>query len=500
MESEIEMDKDNEISFIAQEEQILKDNFEYIHKLLDKIENVGFGNLTSKSREQMEKAKDRFAQVAARDEVPGPSHGTVPEGEKKSINNNGNETNEKPEMKRDANNYDADDSDDTQASNRTRSSLASSTGYKDLVKALHKMDNRKMSSIKKYGDDSVGSLKEYFVKFELYCEDSVRPNKMYWIDELESHLEGKALEAFQSQKDEDDSYSDIKRKLLEWDKNMIEIRKSQNKKRFKSVEMKESESLYLYSCRLERLYKNAYQGRTDEKKKKLIDKYISTIPKSSGQLLTKEIFSCKMRDQSMSWSKIQKCAVLMDSEDCKKKETKSTSFVKEISINAGKNMQENKQEQQSKGQHREFYNSNRGSPPSNYFRTNKTNGDYRNNGRRNGYNQNGNPRCQHCNWWGHEYENCPVRLNRCFRCNSTEHRKRDCPEVRKDQHTSAGGFSGNSNQGYKNQGGRNYNQNGNYGNNFRKNREYENKGNYLEQTTQEKHDGNQNKTSNGNLN
>ena len=159
-------------------------------------------------------------------------------------------------------------------------------GWRDV---LEKLDGRKVPALEKYDEDSGLPLKKYFVKFEAYCKGNFRGNRDSWIGELEKHLQGKTLKAFESLRDVDDSYEDLKAKICQWHEDMRDLRKEKNRQLFKKARRDPEESMFLFSSRLQRLFKLAYPRKSSSTSKELRDKYISSVPKKFAGLLKSQI-------------------------------------------------------------------------------------------------------------------------------------------------------------------------------------------------------------------
>jgi hypothetical protein len=66
-------------------------------------------------------------------------------------------------------------------------------------------------------------------------------------------LQDRALKAFRPLHDVSDTYDSIKEKLCDWFDDLRDVRKEENKALFKKARPESTESMYLYSTRLERL-------------------------------------------------------------------------------------------------------------------------------------------------------------------------------------------------------------------------------------------------------
>jgi hypothetical protein len=156
---------------------------------------------------------------------------------------------------------------------------------------LEKIDNRKVPVLEKYDENSGQCLHDYCKKFEKYCGGNFKGGKDAWTGELERHLEGKTLQAFSSLKHEGNSYDVVKRKLLQWYNDMKETRKKRNKLSFTNAQYDSSESMFIFSNRLEKLFKLAYPFRRVEDSRTLRERYVAAVPKPFRRILTSQILS-----------------------------------------------------------------------------------------------------------------------------------------------------------------------------------------------------------------
>ena len=173
---------------------------------------------------------------------------------------------------------------------------------------VEKIDNRKVPLQGKYDESSGESLTDYLDRFEDYCKDNIRGGNRFWIDELEGKLMGDTLKAFYAIKDVGDSYDSLKSKLLTWFNGMKDMRKKKAKAQFEKATYNSKESLYLYSTRLEKLFRRAYPFGKVSKSSTWRDKYMSTVPYQVKKALSQHMFSDKLNDKSTTWESIQKFA------------------------------------------------------------------------------------------------------------------------------------------------------------------------------------------------
>lgn len=211
-------------------------------------------------------------------------------------------------------------------------------GMHQLIKAMSRLDARKIPHMEKFEEGSGQELMSYLKKFEHFCKNNYRGDKVLWIGELEQHLSGKIQSAFKAMRDVDDTYEDAKEKLVEWYDNMKEMRKNKNKMKFRNVKYVKGETLYLYSLRVEKLFKIAYPKHAMNTSQSLQERFIATIPKTAKGMMTAQVMSYKMKDRRISWKEIKKLARYYDLEKQKEEEEKEDDHEsdQDIVINVGK--------------------------------------------------------------------------------------------------------------------------------------------------------------------
>lgn len=369
-----------------------------------------------------------------------------------------------------------------------------------LTEILKRFDNRQVPQQEKYNEESGQDLGKYFEKFDKYCRDNFKGDKDFWIGELEKHLGGKTLECFKSIRDFSDTYEDVKAKLMTWYKDESQLRKSRNRQKFKNARPKQGETLFLFSSRLETLFKLAYPKHNIQQSNTLIDQFQASISRSAKDIIRAQILSLRAGDKKVEWRKIQKWARLIDVER-EKDRVANDSFetedqpndVKEIivSLTADPSVHvkdtkldssSRKHIEQSKtdpykyapncaelNRPNKYNNSNKGRP--NHQRYNSSydgnsysaNGYYQQkqdqnrgnyvsqdrslyNGRRYNSSKGNDERvdgrpgvCYLCKRYGHFQRDCKMSSKSCFTCGSKDHLMRNCPRYNFRQNLSSQG-------------------------------------------------------------
>ena len=143
------------------------------------------------------------------------------------------------------------------------------------------------------------------------------------------------MEAFKGIRDVEDSYSHVKSELISWFDGMKEIRRKRARTRFEKMAYSSSESLYLYSTKLEKMFRKAYPKKDCDRSSVLREKFLFTIPSSMRkQLESQVLLSDQMNDRVTSWKTIQKFDKCKDEHKHCKEEVSDDA--KEIVINMSK--------------------------------------------------------------------------------------------------------------------------------------------------------------------
>lgn len=220
-------------------------------------------------------------------------------------------------------------------------------------KLFKQFDNRKVPNIAKFDEESGQELSEYLNKFEVYCKNNFKTDEDFWIDELESLLTGHTLKAFKSMKDVNETYRHIKKKLLKWYGNNKQQRKKDKIKKFERAKYIKGEGYTIYATRLEKLYKLAHPQHHVKTSKRLIEKYVKSVPKNFRSSLKVMITSKKADSQAITWPMIQKIARIHDADrvttTSETNTDSETSGEEAININVAQNT--NMQQEQNTVQH-----------------------------------------------------------------------------------------------------------------------------------------------------
>ena len=350
-----------------------------------------------------------------------------------------------------------------QTKSNTMSAEALTT--KDYLKIMaERMDNRKVPECEKFDEEAGHDLEEFLDEFEDYCRENVKGDSKHWIKELENQLSGETLDAFKSFKEYKYPYYKLRRKLLLWYDEMEEERKKQYKANFQSIKQNKNESLYMYSTRIERVFKLAYPRKDVERSNTLREKYMDTVNYAFYKVLKSIISYDDYNQKQTKWSAIQRTARKHDRElkadkERKAADRKNDSEEEEIIINI---QQEKPQDKVSRPYHQQnqqptsnlqnpVYQPRRqsqnyrmgnprpfGFPQANQFKprpsaqNNSTNrfSQSMNNGNRfqspRFQTNSNNLSCQFCNKKGHTFDYCRTRQGLCHTCHEQGHISRDC--------------------------------------------------------------------------
>ena len=266
------------------------------------------------------------------------------------------------------------------------------------------MDQRERPTLGKFKEDGPESLQDFILDFEQHCKRNCQGGPRYWNAILEKHLEGKLLEVFKWLCDDYKDYFKARDKLIKWYEDNEELRLRKCKKKFRSAQPKHDESLFMFSIRLECLFKRAYPRSEVGKSKKLMDQFKYAIPKKAREALNAQIMHCKLRNERPNWEYLQQCVKFKDLDDELEASSESDREVgrrkrREVVINL------------SQGEKRPSR------PRVQEPRIGRSGTDRR---------------CYTCGYEGHMSRECRWNLGLCVVCGDKGHFIRDCPNKRPD--------------------------------------------------------------------
>ena len=297
------------------------------------------------------------------------------------------------------------------SANRTSSSDCGSRRSRNSFKrrTSRNSDYRQVPKLEVYREESGKDLEIYLDKFESYCRDNFRGGRKFWLGILEEHLEGKILETFEYYCDQYDSYTEVRDKLVKWHKENEELRRKKYKKKFENARPKSQESLYMFSLRLESIFKKAYPKKKPDKSKKLMDQFKYTIPRKAKDDLKNQITSRRLRSEEVDCKFYQECVKIADLDSEYERNDSSDGEKprrREVLINLSQRDSSRGMSERSK----EF-------------------GFFSRSGRQG--------KCFTCGKLGHYSRECRWNLGLCFACGKSGHFIRDCPN-RQQTYTNRG--------------------------------------------------------------
>ena len=243
-----------------------------------------------------------------------------------------------------------------------------------MLKMLDRLDNRRMPQLETFNPD-LEDFDQYLEKFEDYCVTNIKGEEKYWVVELEKHLDEETKEAYSSMRDRRDSYQTLKTKLLQWSRDMKDMRKKRTHEIFNSMKPKSEESLYLFSNRVEKQFRMAFpkvNGDKLQKSSTLRKKFLEATPKKFSEMIEDRIISNKVMGQSTKWDEIQKYARFTDlKKQVKDKNESERKQSKEITINV--NAGEERKDYRKNDNYNQYRNENQFRSNLNYQNRNRNN-------------------------------------------------------------------------------------------------------------------------------
>lgn len=176
----------------------------------------------------------------------------------------------------------------------------------DTLKILSRLDNRSLPKLDRYDENSGMNFVSYLEQFEEYYNDNFRGNRYLWITELKDHLSGRMLDIFNSVRQVDDSYDEIKRKLIAWYIDEKESREDRARIKFERAKKKDGENALMFSNSLLALFRLAYPDKNYKRSMVLINKLKSCLSFGLRGAINAQMMNYKMNDLDMSWKDVQK--------------------------------------------------------------------------------------------------------------------------------------------------------------------------------------------------
>ena len=290
-----------------------------------------------------------------------------------------------------------------------------------IRKLMHKLDTRIVPKPEKYDSSSGRSLSDFLKEFEEYCSCSFRGSREMWIPELGRFLDGDIQGIYKSLRTSSSSYDEIRRDLLNWQKNDAENLEREIRRKFDKATIKVGESLKSYATRLEQAFRRAHPGRDVEKSKTLKNKFLDSIPKSLRKQFSATENVYMLLGQKITWLNLVTLVGRIEQDnattDASADEIDSTKHeLKRLPLNYVHAVQsDNRSWNASAPEWRP-----RDASPSPVRGS-----------------------CFHCGKTGHVQSGCR-KLNRlCFACGSANHRIANCPERKRVVLDSEPQFSSN---------------------------------------------------------
>jgi len=312
---------DKSVSAGEDEHQALLQGWEFVKNFLEQLKDRGDQGMSKESKDVVEEVDEHLRRYTSKHIG-------------KTTNSRGAEVT--PTLKKETD-HTEDESDS--ASGSLRTTCEESGKSKEEVKIGRKTRKddywKTLPPMECYDEMSGQGLEEYLVRFEEYCRESYRGGSFLWIAELEKMLSGRILEGMRSLRQPNEGYYDIKRKLLSWYSDEQEYRKKRAKLKFQKVQPKPNETMFIYSNRLESIFKMAYPKHKVHCSSTLITKFKESVPKKMTRMVNDQELNHKMKDQKLRWQTVQKCARLFDLDVTmsKKSSDDEISEPKEITIN-----------------------------------------------------------------------------------------------------------------------------------------------------------------------
>ena len=331
----------------AKEIQAFQNAHKYLEEFLGVVRDTGVNRLSEESRRKLGNMREMFLQVGEvsdcrKSNLPRESCNSGVKEKSKASNDfllketsceTGNTSSESSES-HNSSSSDSNPSSISRASHKsTLKKRVKKIQSKNIDKLLAKIDNRRAPEIDDYDDASGETLEEYLDRFARYCDDNLKGDSLYWIPELEKHLSGAPLKALKSLKSRRDNYKQLKKKLIEWDRETKGTRKKKARNSFHSIKYEKKEDFFLFCNRLETQFGHAYPNKDAQYSSTLRDKLLQSAPKDLRKTVNRHIISNKVNNIKTTWKSIKKIAKYKDIEVSNLRRKDSSEDEREIRIN-----------------------------------------------------------------------------------------------------------------------------------------------------------------------
>ena len=318
---------------LSQEEAEIMKQVEHVRKFMDVFDNYDEDDVSPSVAAQLDLLKFQMRKFGdsgceARDNKQSKNKNRKENKPNKSKNKSSRKQ-KKLESDTDSNTSDTDSSEqeeDTETETTEGDEEDEGEGESDmktLTRALEKLDFRRSPEMEQYDEEGEETLDEYLKRFERYCRLNVRAgnkgDESFWLAELKTKFTGETHKILTTVTGKNDTYSKVKKKLLEYAKNTSKLRQKKRKSEFRAMTYDKEESIYMYSLRLEKAFRMAHSDKI-ETSKKLVKRFTKSTPRSFSKLIEPIIFNDKSKKKSTSWSTLKEYARVYDMDKIEEKQ------------------------------------------------------------------------------------------------------------------------------------------------------------------------------------
>jgi len=261
------------------------------------------------------------------------------------------------------------------------------------------------------------SLRDFLHEFEEYFDAKYQGNDRQKARKLEEFLGGSAMAAYSALDGQRRKYRELKIELLSWQKMEKVNQRSKHEREFESAKLLPTETLVIYSLRLERLAARVYSKRR-ERERRLRAKFAATVPGTFAQVLSAHKRDLPIHGKRLSWDNMKRLAASQDrqlhAEDLDDPPSRVVWYSRPLA-------------------HREALQSR----PTNFVQRSEEEDVVHATQRGRVFRRTGNSPakasggqltpCDWCGRWGHEEPTCWEKMGACLLCGSMEHDKFRCP-------------------------------------------------------------------------
>ena len=224
-------------------------------------------------------------------------------------------------------------------------------------------------------------------------------------------------------------YSDIKRKLLEWDRSQRSHTLDKVERKWDNTKMENGETLMIYTSRLERLAGKLYKSKK-ERERQLIKRTMKTVPMEFREVLVRHDRDLPASGNSLNWDYVKRLAAGHDRHSTVTHEYGGDGYDSPVEVFFSRpELAKAVPDDVRRKDYGINYNNNpcgsdKSAPPQIYYSKQRPPSPR---------NNKGNFICHWCGKKGHTEDRCWLKAGFCLICGDDKHPKERCPKYKETE-------------------------------------------------------------------